>query len=601
MDSLAQLALMAKAKLVFEQEGTFLSFPATTPLSYHPEDLKFDQKSSSSEMAVFSDFSRITNSLSKGVIFEPTFDSFLWDIYLDVLQNAQVSEGTLTAQQQQDLDSAAAFLHSQGPQGILTDSAELIAYRQYQQSYMLAMQNYKAKQMTASASNDPKVQEQWQDTDEPIARAQVQFAETEWETTGFKVQIEHAEQVVNTLTALSPQLKWQNWIEQCNPDIDFLTDPSNQIFGPTTYSPSNIIDQTNWPSFTISSQEIPKLLGQAPKELTELFGNISGNSSLDSLSFEFCNVTLNRSWFRPEVLDAKFWRFADPSIHLSDGKVPPNGLWPAYITGLVLARNITEIIHKPTGIIDSSPIKSFPPVLHGSILVPPPDVKTLPVAKKTQPILRPVLSPLVIPNPLLGRQVPQAISSPAQTPPSAVTQPSPTTNEISILAFICKSLPQCPNPDPDLNWQQFATPVSSTPTSTPVSSTPTSTPVSSTPTSTPVSSTPTPTPPDSSWDKLVDALKVANITIDHPEWLQYTDYLPFAKGCLLLLGNRRLKIKIDLESIHYNYVEERQVQVDRNSPNGNLDTKNLEESLIEAYNNRTSTSVESFNDIAEPI
>jgi hypothetical protein len=96
-------------------------------------------------------------------------------------------------------------------------------------------------------------------------------------------------------------------------------------------------------------------------------------------------------------------------------------------------------------------------------------------------------------------------------------------------------------------------------------------------------STPTPTPPVISLDKVVDALKVANITFDHPQWLSNgdTDYLPFARGCLVLLGNRRLKIKIDIESIHYNYVEEKQGKVDRNSPNGSLDTKKLKESLVD--------------------
>ena len=41
MDALAQLALMAKAKRVFEALETFLSFPALSPLSYLPDELRF--------------------------------------------------------------------------------------------------------------------------------------------------------------------------------------------------------------------------------------------------------------------------------------------------------------------------------------------------------------------------------------------------------------------------------------------------------------------------------------------------------------------------------------------------------------------------------
>jgi hypothetical protein len=38
----------------------------------------------------------------------------------------------------------------------------------------------------------------------------------------------------------------------------------------------------------------------------------------------------------------------------------------------------------------------------------------------------------------------------AQSPP-AITPP-PADDKISILAFICRSLPKAPNPDPALHW-----------------------------------------------------------------------------------------------------------------------------------------------------
>ena len=41
MDALAQLALMTKAKMVFESPGSFLSFPALSPISYGADQLKF--------------------------------------------------------------------------------------------------------------------------------------------------------------------------------------------------------------------------------------------------------------------------------------------------------------------------------------------------------------------------------------------------------------------------------------------------------------------------------------------------------------------------------------------------------------------------------
>jgi hypothetical protein len=503
MDSLAQLALMTKAKLVFEGPGTFLSFPATTPLSYSPEQLKFAQITSPPGMLVFSEFSRLTNSLPGGVIFQPSLDSMLWDVYQGMLQNAQVAQGGLTAQQQADLHAADAFLYTQDSQGNRTDSPALIAYKQYEQVWILATQNYKAQQVTALASNDPNVQAQWQNTDEPLARAQVQAAESAWETKGFKAQVEQAEQVETTCAALSPQLKWHSWTAQCNPDIDFLTDPNNQTFGPTAYSPADITDQTNWPTFSITGPEIPQLISQAPQELADLFGTTSGNSSIDSLSFEFCSVVLNRPWFRAEAFDARFWRFSDPSIQLNDGNNPANGEWPAYITGLVLARNIAEAMHTATGAVQHQPVMVFPPVLLRAS--PLPVYRPLPISIQPHriirqpgpspvlerapvisgPVLRPMevaslrpaeIAPLVAAAPPamarlrsatfvslglpkapletvpIGQVTSGGTSGSAGAAPAPSPQPSPETTQVSILAFICKRLPKCPNPDPALNW-----------------------------------------------------------------------------------------------------------------------------------------------------
>ena len=73
MDSLAHLALMTKAQLVFAAPDTFLSFPALSPLSYPPDQLSFASGNalSAQQLRSFSEFSRVTNSLPLGTIFQP--------------------------------------------------------------------------------------------------------------------------------------------------------------------------------------------------------------------------------------------------------------------------------------------------------------------------------------------------------------------------------------------------------------------------------------------------------------------------------------------------------------------------------------------------
>src|ERR1039457_1139714 len=139
MDALAQLALMTKAKLVFESPDTFLSFPALIPKSYTPDQMKFSQAASTQELA---EFSVLTNALPQGTLFQPSLDHELWDVYQGVLQNAQVAEGTLTAQQTAELQAAQSFLSVQGPDGLLVDSPAAVAYKQYQQAWFAATQNY---------------------------------------------------------------------------------------------------------------------------------------------------------------------------------------------------------------------------------------------------------------------------------------------------------------------------------------------------------------------------------------------------------------------------------------------------------------------------
>jgi hypothetical protein len=495
MDAIAQLALMTKAKLVFEEPGTFLCFPATTPLNYSAGQLDFTQLTSQAVMSVFSEFSRLTNSLPQGVIFQPELDVLLWDVYQGMLQNAQVAQGDLTAEQKADLQRASAFLYTQGPDGTQCDSPAVVSYKQHEQAWLSASQNYKAQQITATTSSDPVVQARWLKTGEPLARAQVQAAEDAWETNGFKAQVEQAQQVEATIAGLSPQLKWQNWIAHCNPDIDFLTDANNQTFGPTFYSPSDIASQTTWPVFTIDASEIQQLISQAPKELTDLFGTTSETSAIDSLSFEFCSVILGRAWFQAMAFEERFWRFADPSIQLSDGNNPPKGEWPAYITGLVLARNIVETSHVNTGSVQHQPIKFFPAILlranpapivrpFRSVILtrpisaseshlevkpafalsargvasPPPAALRVPVAAAPNSVvLRNVSFVSLPPAPLQIKtastnQTATGSTSSSAGNPAPGPQPSAGAGQISILAFICKRLPKCPNPDPTFNW-----------------------------------------------------------------------------------------------------------------------------------------------------
>lgn len=494
MDAMAQLALMAKAKSVFESADSFLSFPVLTPKSYAPDQMRFITASTPDEIHAFWEFSTLTNALPQGTIFQPSLDQLLWDVYGGILANAQIAQGSLTAQQTADLEAAEAFLTEKAPDGSLLDSPAVLAYKQYQQAWFAATQDYNNQKITASASTDPSALANWQQTGEPIARARVAAAENDWETKGLKAQVEQAQQTQETYMAQSPALQWGNWNASYIPDIDLPKDPTtNASFAPTVFSPYDITEG-DWPQFSINSAEIPNLISSAPQELKNIFDVTSPTSTIDSLTFEYCSVALSRTWCRSEVFSSRFWRFADPAVQLSDGNTPPAGEWPAYISAVVFARNIVVTTHS-AGTVQTQPLHTLPVFQPTSVHLAQP-VHTPVVA---QPVRTPVTQPLRAPvtmiprspvfrsptvtraqafstaetivaerpatiaiNPalrarLMASTFPRVAVQPAAIVAQVPTTPAPTpvapaNNQISILAFVCKRLPKCPNPDPSLQW-----------------------------------------------------------------------------------------------------------------------------------------------------
>lgn len=474
MDSLTQLALFTKAQLVFQAPGTFLSFPALEPLSYPPGQLDFSQLANLSG-PVYPEFCRLVDTVPPGVLYTAESGTPFSDAYGKVLRNAQTAQSTLTAAETAALQQALAFLYVNQPDGTQADSPALVAYHQYQQSYFTALQAYTSEKSTAAASTDPAVQAQWQDVDEPRLSAAVQAAQDAWDVKGNKAQVEEAQAVQEQCAAKSPVLQWQAWSDAFNPALDELTAPDGAPFTLAAYSPFDILASGGWPTFTLSGPEIRQLAAQAPAELRNIFQPDSGAPSVSSLSFEFCAATVNRGWCRPGVFSARFWRFPDPAELLSDGAAPPQGQCPAYITGLVFARNIV-VTDAPAGGVTPPPrpLPVFPPILLRPPVTPVTPVKpVIPVKPMPGPLprpmpgprpepfavtaARPALSPVTVgrlnPGTFTMLPIDPVLSPPAPSGGEPAPAPGqPPSGDVSILAFICTQLPRCPNPDPALTW-----------------------------------------------------------------------------------------------------------------------------------------------------
>lgn len=498
MDSRVQLALMSKAKKVFGADDTFLSFPVS-PLPYTKRQLDFfaqqDADALRESLHNLQTFSTMVNLIPGDEAWLPTDTRFLWDVYGEVLKEGDFASSTRTPDEEAAYQVGLAYLRKASNGGAWEDSAAVKAYRQHKDAYLLAQQTYQAAKSTAECATDPAEQQRWRDVDEPLQRAGLDALQVKWIVEGLKNEVEAAQSTVVRLGARSPLQTWTEWNSRFNRDIDTLTGAADNFTTfPSFFSPSNALEEGAWNPFKLSEQEVDALLTEAPAELRARFA-ADGSASVASLTFEFSSATILRPWFAVEALRARFWRFADASRIISDGNTPPRGACPAYVTAVVFARKViveekraqpggpahtpfegfrfemavrgqeqlrrkqqlalgAQQLQYPGRVINvASPAIASPLTMN----VRAEDVAMMRRDSVNDGVARPGIAPELAMRPsglqamtfirMAGPSVPiTSATIPAPPPPTIRDEP------IYILAFICKVLPKCPNPDLTLQW-----------------------------------------------------------------------------------------------------------------------------------------------------
>ncbi|NEQ44093.1 MAG: hypothetical protein F6K00_11285 [Leptolyngbya sp. SIOISBB] len=334
MDTTTQLALMTKAKKVFGNDKTFLSFPVT-PLTFSKETLDFVSDMDYDDLKAFS---LLVNSIPDGEAWLPTSDRALWDIYDDVLNGVEteVAWSARTDREEEQYQAASQLLQTTAGE----DTEAYKRYKQYRDQLFVLQERYAAAKSTGETTADPVLKNHWLTVEKPQLRQAIQNLETEWITDGYKHEVEQAQGIKARLGAKSPSLTWQDWRSHFNQDIDQITGTDNVQFFPSSFSPMNAIDEGAWQTFTLTADEIPKMLEQAPAKLKQRLAADLQDSDITSITFEFSSAAVLRPWLDADVFAAKFWRFLDQHKKLSDGQSPPVGVCPAYTTAVVFARNI---------------------------------------------------------------------------------------------------------------------------------------------------------------------------------------------------------------------------------------------------------------------
>ncbi len=336
MDSAVQSALMNKAKKIFGNESTFLSFPVT-PIVFNPSELNFFDDNSSDGVRETTKnlerFSQLVNFIPESDVFQPVEGRYLWDEYEEVLSTAILDSSTRTDDEERVYQQAKGFLHRQDEHGDLVETSQYLKYKAYKDQYIVLQEHYQQEKLSAYSDLSHHALAKWQRDVEPAMVAEIEQVQLHWQSDGFKTEIETAKSEIAVLGAKSPFLTWRDWQSQFSPETNAQYNAVTQSRSfHSTFSPNNALDEENWLPFNLSQKEICAL--------NESTGISTIQSEIDHLTFEFSSAAIDRGWFDPQVFKSRFWHLPDPTKQLSNGENPPAGDCPAYITGIVFARNI---------------------------------------------------------------------------------------------------------------------------------------------------------------------------------------------------------------------------------------------------------------------
>jgi hypothetical protein len=476
MDALVKLALMTRASRVVFDPATepekFLSFPTTSPFSYSLEQLRFASKpETSADWQSYSEFSRIVNRVTRGAIYDPAAEP-LENVVRDVLDSAESASapGVLDEAVWRD---ALQLLYETGDDGQRQPSAAVRLYKYYREAVRVAEQFMRERQQSAELSGNPELLRAWNEDEAPALKQHLAALTDAWETKGQRSTLDAAWETERAHAAAEAGQTWMSWRAQFNADLDMPTDVLLNRFAATSFTPAGLAESGDWNSIVMARAEIDALALEAPQELRETLGVPGQVSDITRVAVDYRTVGLDRPWLPRELFTSRIWRLPDAGALLSDGA--GGGRCPAFPIGVVFARNI-EVVRQPAGsaeprrmllkaasLFDASvpaPIVAEAPggvafAPGGFAVTPAPSGPVVRDHRRGVPVSR-FIRDHRVPDPT-GVAPPAPPAPPEPSPPQEPPpEPDPLVEaadpNLTILAFICRRLPLCPNPDPALLW-----------------------------------------------------------------------------------------------------------------------------------------------------
>ena len=489
MDSIVQLSIIEKSKQVFshEKEDIFLSFP-NTAISFKKSDLIFDddEEDFKADKNQISEFSRMVNQIPRGELWASNSESYLWNIYKEILGKGQVARAFQTSEEGEEYSSIVTLLYDNYGKKNQELSRKYLIYCEFKDAYYVLKEQYASRKIDVELSGDEKEKLYWEKTENELWRRKFKEIEDKWISRGYKYEIDDALQRKASIERRAPQSTWIEWQKLFVPDADIENDYRGYPYVDTRYAPSNAIDEGAWSEFAISKNVAKSLISGASSQFKKIFlPDGLGVPSFESIKLEFSSVKVCRPWFESSVFRSRFFKYGEI---ISTGGDKIEGLCPAYVTGLIFARNVEvrmKVQENDAGSSSEGGIESHIEDMAKSFNFGPLGKVTLSLGlggdkseekSRLTPqdgghsMLRHILdSPLKIKNErkiVRGRRRSNSVTHATLTSGYSVqllytVQPKAELEkvlksdpeDVYILGFICRRNPRCPNPDPDLKWE----------------------------------------------------------------------------------------------------------------------------------------------------
>jgi hypothetical protein len=299
----------------------------------------------------------------------------LSELYGKILRFSKVVNDELTPDQQAKLDKFRKLLRTtRTVKDIITDEEKqvtedgpiLAAYKQKQQQYIAAQLMYNNKRVAAQAASGPDGKAAVMDwsNNAPLYLMQAQAALGEWETGGYREDVDRINAYIQQVTQRS-MLLWKQQLDTYYDDALVNATAAGERFYYTTVAPGDFASAPGWTTYKINHSMVDTTTHSestswsAGANVNFGFWSVGGgvqsnSSSYDStyavdeftLSYDMTQVQIVRPWYYPEFFLNRGWTLKKGEGWMfdqmpSDGGQPPSGMFVGYPMQMVFVRNVT--------------------------------------------------------------------------------------------------------------------------------------------------------------------------------------------------------------------------------------------------------------------